>query len=375
MIEFFHSLQVEKENITRNTKKCLKELYDVLITPLPLEKINFSESPISKKFESDFISREVSTFIESTKGKHFQYDVLQDGRHIFIHFVLYGKFIRKKYDDYVKNILILLHTLNHFSSKSCLKSKEFHIYLYMTPFKKLIPEDDHPINANSVNTGVNTKDVVCSSTSHEHTNEIIIYREEDWFKVLIHESIHSFRLDFPHSGKELLLLFRVKSEVNLFESYTEFWAEIINMMFCAIEMDKTNNFDKVIEIMNLMIRVEKQFTLFQAVKILNHMDLTYETMIKGDCQSYKEESNVLAYFILKMCLMHHYNAFIGSCKANCHNIINFDESKLHILVDFIKSCYKNSVFLKDIRKMEEIFHTVKKNELLKTTKMTLFELI
>jgi len=317
--------------------------------------------------DSPYMSKRISAYIHSHPCHHLQYDVLQGGRHVIIHFIVFGKVNRKKYDEYLQHILQVLFVLNHFSHKSCMKSREFHIYLYMTPFKKVLPCCNKTIGADNVNTGVNIKDRVCSSSHPEQTNEITIYREEDWFKVLIHESIHSFRLDFPHAGKEeIRVLFPVKSEVNLFEAYTEFWAEILNMMFCAIAMERRGNFDKVAEIMNVMIQVEKRFSTFQAVKVLEHMGLRYDDLLQGN-GVYVEESNVLAYFILKLCLLSHYNDFVNCCKKHSHNVLNFDEGKLHILVNFIKKQYRDPDFLEGIRKME----LVKKDE---NAKMTLFEL-
>lgn len=383
MIEFFHRQDFQRDEIKEDTKKCLKEIYDVLkSTP----RVSFSTAPPSETNvlvkliavkgevpkgqglnDSPYMSKRIAKYIHSHPCYYLKYHVLQNGRNIIIHFIVFEKVNRKKYDDYMQHILQVLFVLNHFSHKTCMKSREFNIYLYMTPFMKVLPCCNKTIGADNVNTGVNIKDRVCSSSHPEEMNEITIYREEDWFKVLIHESIHSFRLDFPHAAKEeIYTLFPVKSEVNLFEAYTEFWAEMLNMLFCAIAMERRSQFDKVIDIMNLMIQVEKRFSLFQAVKVLQHMGLRYEDIIRG-VTGYAEESNVLAYFILKLCLMNHYNDFVGCCKTHCHNVLNFDEEKLHVLIGFIKNYYKDQTFLEEIRKMESI----KKDG---NAKMTLFEL-
>jgi hypothetical protein len=138
------------------------------------------------------------------------------------------------------------------------------------------------------------------------------------------------------------------------------------MMFCAIAMERRGNFDKVVKIMNVMIQVEKRFSTFQAVKVLEHMGLRYDDLLRGD-GVYVEESNVLAYFILKLCLLSHYNDFVSCCKKHCHNVLNFDEGKLHVIINFIKTYYKDGAFLEEIRGME----SVKKDG---NAKMTLFEL-
>jgi hypothetical protein len=328
-IDLFHSFPF-REDMTPRTKNALKELYQV-IQNAPAPRFKRILDSAKNLNASSYIASNVAKFIKTNKGNKVTYECYLGRRRIIVHFVLYEAIPRKKYEQYMRLIMTVLYTLDHFSSKDCLKSKDLDIYLFMTPFPKRIPTKG-VIGAESVNTGVNTKDVTCSSTHHETTNEIIIYRKEDWFKVLIHECIHSFRLDFPQDGKELLELFRVDSEVNLFEAYTEFWAEMINMMFCAICLETHQNVENVLEIMNVMIQVERRFTLFQAVKILHHMDLTYKSLVEETAKSFREESNVLAYFILKMCLMYHYNGFIDSCQKHCHNLLNFNESKLNELL-------------------------------------------
>lgn len=378
MIEFFHQLPFEKK-MDDKTKHCFREIYDILkrapsfqFANNPRDGIVFTLNRTTNELEdSKYLPKRIVQYVQSKKQQHLQYDVFQDGRHIFIHFIVFKKVARKTYDDYVKYMLQILFTLNHFSHKKCAKSKEFHIYLYMTPFVKLLPVDEH-IGADHVNTGVNKKDWDCSD--NEEVNEIVIFREEDWFKVFIHESIHSFRLDFNDAAtKEIHMLFPVDSEVNLFEAYTEFWAKMLNMLFCSIFLEKRNNFDKVMEIMNLLISVDIKYSLFQVVKVLHFMGLTYLDLINGrNLERYKEGTNVLSYFVLNMCLMKHYNLFIECCKKNSRNVLNFNESR-H-LVDFIKTWYKDRMLLFEIEKMEQVFERVKDTRLLKNMKMTLFEL-
>jgi hypothetical protein len=378
MIEFFHRLPFER-NMDEKTKNCFREIYDIVkeapsfrFANSPRDGIVFTLNGILQGIEeSEYLPRKIARYVNSQKKEHLQYNVFQDGRNIFIHFIVFNKSSRKKYDEYAKHMLRVLFTLNHFSHKKCAKSKEFHIYVYMTPFVKLLPVDEH-IGADHVNTGVNKKDWRCSD--HEEVNEIVIFREEDWFKVFIHESIHSFRLDFTDTAaKEIKMLFPVKSEVNLFEAYTEFWAKMLNMLFCSIFLEKKNQFDKVMEIMNLLIRVDIKYSLFQVVKVLHFMGLTYSDLIGGrNLERYAEDTNVLAYFVLNMCLMNHYNFFIECCKKNSHNVLNFNESR-H-LVDFIKTWYNEKTLLNDVEKMEQVFERVKDARLLKNMKMTLFEL-
>ena len=79
--------------------------------------------------------------------------------------------------------------LHQYASSECVS--KINIVIYLTPFKKVLPDNSIAIldveNANSAVT------LAC-----HNPGEIIIYRKEEWFKVFIHETFHSFGLDFQH---------------------------------------------------------------------------------------------------------------------------------------------------------------------------------
>lgn len=354
---WFSLFQTDENPIQPKTAECLKEIYDVFArAPDPPIWVTLTRN--THVLEEDiYIPKSVVQF----QGIHSQYEAVQDGRRIIIHFI--GK--KQNYTEYAKQMLRVLFVLNHFSDKKCAKRKEFHIYLYMTPLKKLLSQST--IGVDNVNSGMNTRDRHCSQ--HEETNEIVIYREEDWFKVFIHESIHSFRLDFDDPMKEeMTRIFSVNSEINLFEAYTEFWAKMINMLVCASLME--DNFDGVMKVMNVMVQMDKQFAVFQVVKILRHMGLTYGDLLNGT-NKYREGTNVFAYFVLNMCLMNHYNDFIQFCKRESYNILRYNRKKVHLLVDFLKQCHNCKSLRKNIKEMERLSG---KDYLMENLKMTLFEL-
>ena len=84
-------------------------------------------------------------------------------------------------------MLVWLTIISKISSPNC--SKELNIFVYFTSLKKELPESQHMIlQANNVNTAFTT---TCPVNS-----DIVIFRQEEWFKVFIHETFHNFALDF-----------------------------------------------------------------------------------------------------------------------------------------------------------------------------------
>jgi hypothetical protein len=213
------------------------------------------------------------------------------------------------------------------------------------------------IGAKEINTGVNTKSMSCPQTM----NEIVLYRQEDWFKVFIHESIHSYQLDFESAGKSLLhsLHWNLSSDVNVFEAYTECWATLLNALLCSFAYSQT--WSQTLSMFTYFINLEIRFGMYQMNKVLHHMGLTYtELTTKRATSLYQEDSNVLSYFVLKPLLMVHFNAFLDLCAK--HNPTWMQSTSqptalLHALPIFAKSHlvneYMECVKVKGDKRLQE----------------------
>ena len=68
----------------------------------------------------------------------------------------------------------------------------------------------------------------------------------------------------------ILQLFPVNSKVNMYEAYTEFWARIMNALFCSfINMKNKNDIDEFYTNTEFFINFERIFAFFQMIKILD----------------------------------------------------------------------------------------------------------
>ena len=66
--------------------------------------------------------------------------------------------------------------------------------------------------------------------------QIVVYRKEEWFKVFMHETMHNYgmefsTLDISSANKKLQTIFAIQTHINIFESYCEIWARIMNVFF------------------------------------------------------------------------------------------------------------------------------------------------
>jgi hypothetical protein len=237
----------------------------------------------------------------------------------------------------------------------------------------------HVLNQTNVNTAFT---YTCPVNS-----EIVVFRKEEWFKVLMHESFHNFALDFSDMNTEectrdILSIFKVSSEVNLFEAYTECWAEIMNAVFCSyyfvreqhrvdVDIDDVGIIEEFLTNCEFFINFERTFKLFQMVKTLDFMGLQYKDLYSNNSVStsmretlYKEDSNVLSYYIITTILINNYQDFLSWCNINNLSLLHFKKTRTNITAfcQFIEQKYKTRGFLSSVDCMQKFYAHVKKNQ-------------
>jgi hypothetical protein len=272
----------------------------------------------------------------------------------------------KKYNKYIDSIIMWLYILNLYSSKQCANSLT--VYFYFTTLEKKLPESNiFILDERHVNTAFTT---TCPKDS-----EIVIFRHEEWFKVFIHETFHNFGLDFSDMNNNecnnyLLNIFKVKSFVNSYEAYTEFWAEIMNALFCSFFSLKNNrNEQEFLSNAEFFINFERCYSFFQLVKVLDFMGLTYKDLYSNKHESkmlrenlYKEKTNVLSYYVIKTVMMNNYPSFLEWCDKNNYSLFAFKKTTMNQrkFCEFIDKNYKTRTMLENIRTTELFFQYLKK---------------
>lgn len=294
----------------------------------------------------------------------------------------------ESYNNYVDYMLVWLYIVNEYSSRSCVD--QLKIYIYHTSLLKILPETKVEIlNWNNVNTAFTR---TCPKNS-----EIVVFRKEEWFKAFMHETFHNFGLDFSDMNqtiinKKILSLFPVNSEVNLYESYTEFWARIMNALFCSyVNMKNKEDIDEFLTNAEFFINFERIFSFFQMIKVLNFMNMTYTDMYNSSIQSenirktmFKENTNVLSYYIITLILLNSYQDTIYWCNLNNTSLLQFKKttSNLNEFCKFIEKKYKIKQMLDGVNCTERLLVRTEKASkkqrsmiyLIKNLRMTICEL-
>ena len=283
-------------------------------------------------WNSNFFPDNIKKYIENELSTMINYKIEIGSRTFSIYFYIYNdEEILNNIDNYVKNVFIWLYIGNEYINKNC--SNYTNIYIYLTPFLKKLPNKSNKIlDHNNVNTAF-------TMSGCNEKGEIIIYRKEEWFKVLIHECFHSFDFDFSLSNIEKIKYkikkqFNVKSDLLIYESYCEVWARIINCLITAFScLNNKKNIKKYMELSNIFLQFERIYSLQQCNNILNYMNLSYRDLLIDKNNNYNENSNVFCYYILGAILMSDYYRFIDWCYKNNKYFIKFSNNP-EILVSY-----------------------------------------
>lgn len=332
-------------------------------------KINtVSQIPKPEIFADDAFPKEVRDHINKSMTYLITFNFSLFGRKIIFQFIVEDANPELKIDMYkqcVRNMLIWMDILNEYASKKC--SKEITVFIYFTELLKELPKSNVDVlDCKHVNTAFTS---TCPKVS-----EIIIYRKEEWFKVFMHETFHNFALDFSDmNNKEchdlIKKLFPVNSHVNLYEAYTECWAEIMNVCFYAFHT--TESIKEYLNHCYILLNVERKFSFLQMVKALDFMGINYNLLhsnISKDSQEirdilYKENTNVLAYYVIKTIMLNNFPGFLGWCDQNNTSLFQFKKTAKNQreFCKFISDNSETSSLFDGIEWAEKLLAKIKQN--------------
>ena len=258
-------------------------------------------------------------------------------RSIVLHFVVFNKLELnlKKMLAHARRVCALLHLVSmHASRATC--SSTLNIFIYMTKFKKLFPAAmGEAIDAEHANTGLSYH---CAKN-----NDLVVYRKEEWFKVLIHELFHAFGLSFIEEDMPpgvdaamqtmLKKTYAISHPVRVYETYCEIWGRVLNVCFACFSPSTTGTMgaspvlnpkvNAFIECVMDGLHRDAQFALHQYAKIMRYMDIPCAVMCAPTSENraivaekYRESTNVFAYYVMTCALLNSPDAFLVWCYEN-----------------------------------------------------------
>ena len=343
-------------NIFNKTNFTLLDIFDTLIhvqntvtyslIELEKSKINFN------LFDTEFISQDIIDNNSSCLFYKFTYKIKIHNFNIKL--VIYSKKKSFPIKRYILKIAIMCLFSNH--------KKDLTITILMLKDKKLLPKNG-VLGNNSLNSGF--------TFYNNNINSIVIFREEELEKVLLHELIHALHLDLLETDYDIEFkasnYFQISpvTEIRINEAFTDFWAIILNIMIDTLIRFKTINKKTEVEFLK-QFEIERQFTLLQTAKIINYMGFNtiydFTKYYSKDSIHFKQTKPAFSYFFVKASLFFNIQMFIREYYKTPHKF-----------KDIVLTLVLNKTFLKELDKIMMILKkkNLKNNYLLKTMRMTL----
>lgn len=228
----------------------------------------------------------------------------------------------------IKIISYILYVVFNIAKKY---NKECPVYctIFLCAQKKFFPKKKSILTERNVNSG-------CTFPSQS----ILIWRIEDVYKVLTHELIHYFSLDYHCNycaiDEAIAKMFNVKGANSCNESYTEALATILYSTVLAYYHKR--NYYKI-------IANEIKFTLFQSSKIMAYFGCE-EIFDKTEIN---QTTSVMSYYFLKLVLLANHNNFIKFIEDYgpdiSHNVDAYKMFLLDLMNNFSQDLSYNVNFL------------------------------
>lgn len=391
---------VEKTLFSKYTKQSLENIIDrlhVYNQEWVLFKKNISITPISNTLSDQFPKGTMYTLLESyVKGRiegmpmfgnTYMFSINNSTIEIHIMYScgeqedaqqICNELQQEYFEKAIHRIYLWLRYAYEYKPVHC--SRNLTIYLYLTDLMKLIPENEEVITTKHANTAF--------TTSCKPTTEIVLYREEEWFKVLIHETFHCLGLDFSHNqelsnwtSKQINTLFSTSTEILLFEPYCEINAELFNCIISVFLNEhrepEPNKSNLITEIENNLY-YEKIFSIIQCNKILKLNKITYEDLLNNTSllKQYREQTNTFAYYVLKSALMNHINEYFDWMREYNKNTICFQNNKRTAdeFIRLINTSCREHTYVDNMRAVKKVFDKMSNTSLeYITMRMTVIE--
>ena len=325
----------EKYIIQNNNNTFLKKIYNTLNTTS--NKITIVKQKSIIKIlnieNSDYLPSYIRSHINNKRNViRIKYKLNFYNKNVFINYYLVdnNKSEEELHNDinFLAQFVYLIYNITDYKHNNNI------IDIYLTNFEKELGSNN-TIDVQNINSGV--------CYFNDINRKILIFRSEEYIKVFIHEFLHSCHIDkYLHDNTNTNIYEKFnfdykKTKINLSETYTEFWCNIIYIsIFSYNYLENSNKNITINNYINIFDKfMEKQiyFSVLQSVKILNIHNIKYLYTISNINHNYSETTHALSYYYFKSLLLFKYKNVMNMCEEN---IIANERTKENIEKHLIK---------------------------------------
>lgn len=260
----------------------LKELKNKIMQSFN-NKINYNienyEIPINKikkLVDTDWVDKDVINSLDLLNSNYkisWKYNNIE--HQIFI------KTTKEKFTEFIKRLPVMINLLNYiYSIKKTNEKRPLQMYLILTLLKKKIFDSNKIIGVKNVNSGY----------TDFMSNEILVWREEEFEKVMFHEMVHYMDLDVRNmSFNDKQLPHEIDGPKSYYEAFTDVWANIFHIIYLSIITKKSAS---------SLFQIEFEFMRNQANLFNSHFKLENWNKKK----IVKQSTPAFTYYIIKYLL-------------------------------------------------------------------------
>jgi hypothetical protein len=315
LLENFYSLILTHFNVY------LKNIDRLLIEHNKHNIIPWDKSILSSSYLHINVLNDIKTHMKVS----FKYLYTFDNTYINLT-ILYDKYNdqRTKYLIFMLNYFVYL--LNRLNPVSGSGTRRINLTLINSKLRKIKPKNNNILTSENINTGL-------TLSTNDLEGEIIVYREEEMTKVLIHELIHFYNLDADYISSnaehDLNMFFRlINSSIKVNESYTDTLACMINIALYSILEEKGSYIKFRSNLVN-----ETRFIIDQAYNVLDYNGYIIDNhVLKRKCLSSdivkchnSESTHVISYYVLKASNFNNLNKFLEYINKYNYKLLNTTE--------------------------------------------------
>jgi hypothetical protein len=272
---FYKKILKEKFNLTDNIeeivsqnpiKYCIDTLYD--INDLPDDKKQ--RLVLKSIYQNTFMPFNCIIWVEQNINNITEYKL---NKYTTIYIITDGEFSEQHH------IFNIVRWISRYS-----KPKKLDLFIFLTPFKKIIKHKGQVLTRNEINSGV------CS----KYKGWVQIFRSEELLKVLIHELLHYYNLDCNTTDwiDDILPIKTPCDPLLLNESITEAMAIILHTYYYSEITNSAQDF-------KLLLRKEITYSKKMHDIILYHNNVKTFNELFNVCHY----TNVIPYYIIKYVLI------------------------------------------------------------------------
>ena len=200
-------------------------------------------------------------------------------------------------------------------------AKELNICYFDVDQPKSVPNKNQPYQPLHINSAY--------STVYTTKPDVIIFRREEWKKVLIHELIHAFGIGLENHSvvmidKHMHSSFNLTIDYNPLETYAESWARILITCLTAFAC-ADGNLKSFLEYAIIFLDLNGMYSIWNSNKVLSNWGISYSKLLEKDekAKNYSEKTAAFGYYVGTSLILSDWRGFLQLCQINNKPIARF----------------------------------------------------